>query len=76
MLVYQSQLNRQNLVRLFKFLNYKQKNDECKSPGIGSENAMSLIQMEKAYRPHIFRLKLKHGNEKIELCKLMSELKS
>lgn len=48
-----TQLNRKNLLKLFEFLNYK-----------ATVSAMSLNAIEKAYRPHIFRLKLNHGEEK------------
>ena len=45
-LVYQTQMNQRNLQSLFQFLDIKKK------------GAMSVRDLERAYRPHIFRLRI------------------
>ena len=52
-------------MKVFQFLDYK-KSDH--------HTSIDLSRLEKAYRPHIFRLKLTHGQEKQALALLMSEL--
>lgn len=48
-LVHSSQLSAKNTYNLFKFLDLKKK------------GSIKLEDLEKAYKPHIFRLKLPHG---------------
>lgn len=50
-----TQLNRKNMMKVFQFLDYK--TNDLNKP-------LTLKTLEKAYRPHIFRLKVAHGKEK------------
>ena len=68
LLSFKTQLNRKNLTKLFTFLNYKV------SDGPEHESVMSLSALEKAYRPHVFRLRQQHGDEKHKFAKLIQEL--
>jgi len=69
MIAFGTQLKKKNLIKLFNFLNYK-------VDGHQYEQAISLSALEKAYRPHVFRLRLAHGDEKKQFARLIQDLET
>ena len=61
-LVFCDHMTAKNISNLYKFLDVKK------------SGAMSLRDLERAYRPHIFRLKLELGKEEFALYHLLSEI--
>ena len=57
-----TQLNEKNLYQVFTYLNPRKK------------EAIKLKYLHSGLKPHIFRLKLKHGEEKDTLERIISEL--
>lgn len=61
-LAYLSQLNEKNLQKVFKFLNPK------------NRQVIKLKHLHSTLKPHIFRLKLKHGTERDTLERIIANL--
>jgi len=61
-LAYQAQLTNKNLLNVFNYLDLKNKGE------------ISFRTLEQAYKPHMFRLRLKQGTEEYALKKLLSEV--
>lgn len=61
-LVFSDHMTQKNISNLYKFLDVKKK------------GAITMKDLERAYRPHLFRLKLAYGKEEHALQTLLEEL--